>query len=222
MLLALTSCQCDSQDDPVEQTKEALRPLEEVGVPREIQAEIHPVIGANAPLPVALVLGSSPETCITVRENYRKRAHVLCRLGSGQEPMGAEDEAALLRALAFFKRHYAAYLDGRPAHLIADPGAAQLGWKMLLADPAVFAFAYLPGLDADSLNPTTVYALQTKGSELLIVDLPGSQRLQLLTQVARRGGLDLVQVQPGPPGRAEGLRRLLESDPRLSPAALKP
>lgn len=220
--VALVSCQCEQSDEAIEQTKQGLRPLEEVGVPREIQAEIYPVIGTTRPRPAALVLGMSSELCSSAREMYQKRAHVLCRLGSGDQQVDADEEMALLTALAFFKKRYSDYLQGRPAHLITDAGMASLGWKMLLADPSVFGLAYLAGLSADALGPTTLFALHSKGTQLLVVDLPPTERLELLSQVARRGGLELAHVEPGPQGRTRGLQRLIDSDQRLEITALKP
>ena len=221
--LAITSgCSCEeeTEESPADTS---LPPLEIQGTPGSVQAEVYPLLGSTKTSPVVLVLAEDPNYCGKTRKKFAATAHVLCSLPTSQDKAQPDAEAKLRAALVFLKKRYSRYLDSSPVLLITGPTYAEVGFKMMLAEPKFFAHAYLAGFDSGALTNTLLAALHGKGAKTLLLDGTMDSGLRLLSTAAGRAHLSVQTVGSGPEALDRALDLLSEADSaRLTRSAPKP
>lgn len=188
---------------------------DQVGTPDELVAVVHPAIGATSARPAVLVFGDSEDTCAAVRGAEPKGVHVLC-LMPGKNVPEADAEEQMKKALKFLKEKYPKYVAGSPVHLLCEERYSQLGYKLMLREPGVFAHAYLPGVEPSQLSSTSVYALFSGGAKTLLLAQPLRADQAPLVAMADRGGLLLKDSGPFPAGMVSALDTLFSRDPRIA------
>lgn len=174
---------------------------------------MHLPVGATSDKPVAIVLAEKPSMCAAVHGSLEAGTHVLCSTDGSNEL-----EGKLKRALAYLKKEYSPYVGPPPVWLLTDPSRAEVGFRLALAEPSFFSFAYLPGLPEKSLTATTLSALHERGARHLVLTMKASNRLKLLKNVASRRGLEMhfLTTPPGDVSAPLGIFRA--NDARLSPS----
>ncbi len=221
--LAITSgCSCEEEKEE-SPADTSLPPLEIQGTPTSVQAEVYPLLGSTKTSPVVLVLAEDPNYCGKTRTKFAATAHVLCSLPTSQDKAQPDAEAKLRAALVFLKKSYTRYLASSPVLLITGPIYAEVGFKMMLAEPKFFAHAYLAGFDSSALTNTLLAALHGKGAKTLLLDGTMDSGLRLLSTAAGRAHLSVQTVGSGPEALDRALDLLSEADSaRLTASAPKP
>lgn len=208
MVSATLGCSCDEEDE--EDLTRPPAPLVDKGVPGGLGVEIYPVVGATDARPVSLVF-AGPQVCQKAKAALGARSHVLC---SHEQASSGE---RMKKALAYLKKTYPRHVAGPPSAVLTDPARAELGWRLALAEPEFFSRLYLPGLPRKVLTATTLSALTAGQAKLLLLTGQADKRLDFLSHVSRRRGLQVVALGDEPAALDGALRRILSDDPRLSP-----
>ncbi len=229
VLAGLTFCSgCKSHPDQkasVERQGADLTPLRLRSVSPPPSTVVVAAEGATSALPVVALLSERPGDCERLGRAYAQRAHLLCS-GVGRTPQEPPDggrdpagpaslEEAMHRALSFLKTNYPRYVAPSPVHLFAAAPYAQVGLRMMLREPGVFAYTYIAGLQPDALRAPTVLALQEGGARILLLDMEIPLRTQFLAQAAQRRGFWIAAVGDAELGWTRAIRTFQKADPRL-------
>lgn len=215
LFLQLSGCTCERSKSTAPDLSKPPAPLELQKPPAEVRASIYPLVGSTSESPVVLVAASEPSLCVQARAKFGKDSHVICSQTSAQD-LGKD----LKRALRFLKETYPRHVGGPPVLLLAAASHAEAGWLLMLSEPGFFAHASLEGLKPRVLTSTTLEALKRGGARTLVLNVEEDERLTFLKNIAKRHGLTVHTVVPGPDPRGTSLEILAKARSLAAPVSL--
>lgn len=217
LLLIGWAAGCQKSKEKSRNVQDDLPTLQVRGVPSSVEAEVYPVEGAIDRRPVAVVISERAGDCGAIREAYLGQVHVLCHLPGGAEADARHFESRVRRALSYLKSTYPTYVAGAPLHLFSSSRYSSGALRMVLREPAVFAYSYLEGVRSAALSASVFVALADQGARILLVGEKFAPRTASLAAAARRRGLWSAGVGMDRLGLDRAARTFRRADPRIAP-----